>query len=187
MSENASLWTIPSEDEPMDSTSRVVELMREQCRYLEAETEGAVRARFDRVADAPQWAAAISALAAASSRAMNSASIIDNLKDTSSLCRKEAYDLRIYNDEHHFRILELILTPLYPVTIWFDDDVLDDLRSEITVIAGESDSHGRFQISNDDQLMECFQAAVGGKRFSTSSGRYSRMEEIPRRKRNRHS
>ena len=74
-------------------------------------------------------------------------------------------DYTVYiNDEYRFRIFEMTLTPLYPVTIWFDEGVLEDTRSEIAAIAGESDPQGRFQISSDDQLMECFQAAVGGKK-----------------------
>ena len=126
LGENASLWTIPSVDEPLDSTNRVVELMREQCCYLEAATNGAVRAKFDKVADISQWTASVSAIVAASSRIAGETSGINGLKDASSLYRKDTYGLNIFNCEYRFRILEPTLTPLYPVTIWFDDGVLED-------------------------------------------------------------
>lgn len=164
LGENASLWIIPSVDEPIDSTSRVIELMREQCCYLEAETSGAVRAKFDKVTDISQWTASVNAIVASSSRVVGAVGGINGLKDASSLYWKDTYGLNIFNDEYRFRIFEMTLTPLYPVTIWFDEGVLEDTRSEIAAIAGESDPQGRFQISSDDQLMECFQAAVGGKK-----------------------
>ena len=162
MSDIGSLWEIPSGAEFEDSTAHVKDLMRDQCKYLEKQTSGAIKAQFERVRS-------FETLTIAARAAMHAGSAIrvqDDVRraDANELYRKETYGFDIYNDQYKFRILEVTMAPVYPIAVWFDEGVLEDTLNDFPLTVERLGDGSKFSVASDDELMGCFSAAVKGKK-----------------------
>lgn len=162
MNSKKSLWSIPYGDESNDLTSNVKSLMLEQCHYLEEETSGVVKARFERMKSFEALKGALVAV----SHFGSSLPDLDGAQrtDANELYSKPLYGFEIYTDSYKFKIMEVTLSPMYPIKIRFDGGVLEDTRDSFPSTVQCVDDGSSFLVSDDDELMDCFAAVVAGKK-----------------------
>lgn len=160
--EYENLWDIPSEDSLNNTTENVSMIMKQQAEHLKIGTHGKVMGKFSKINDFVQSLAILSTTASAGSIDDNE---IKQLTDANRLYRAQRFGFEIYNQTYRFRILEIILTPLYPITICIDEGVLEDTKSELWLhFERRDDRENQYIINSDDDLLGCLKTVFSSKK-----------------------
>lgn len=157
------LWDTTAFGKFDNTTDNIIEIMREQAQYLKNGTEGKVLARFRKIKRVTtNLAEAFSALTIDITEEQEA----NPLKDANSLYTSQRYGFEIYNPDYKFRVFELDLLPIYPVSVHFDEGVLEDTRSNL-VLNGIEDVDGktRFVIKSDDEFMGSLRIVFSSKKI----------------------
>lgn len=155
------LWDIPPIDILGDSTENVVEIMKQQAQYLKEGTNGKVLGKFSKIKDVMTQ---IAGLAAALSPEMSDDTEINKLSDANKLYRSQRYGFEIYNQTYRFRIFEMNLSPLYPISIMFDEGILEDTRESLSYCTEKGSADTTFIVKSDDDLLECLKVIFSSKK-----------------------
>ena len=146
------LWDVPSVDILGDSTENVMEIMKQQAQYLKEGTNGKVMGKFSRIKNIM---ANIAGLAAALSSEVTDDNEINNLSDANNLYKSQKYGFEIYNQTYKFRIFEMSLSPLYPISVMIDEGVLEDTQESLSNCIEKGSTNTIFIIRSDNELLEC--------------------------------
>lgn len=155
------LWDVPSIDILDDSTENMVEIMKQQAQYLNEETNGKVLGKFSKIKNVM---AHIAGLAAALSTEISDDTEINKLSDANALYRSQWYGFEIYNKTYKFRIFEMNLSPLYPISLMFDEGILEDTRENLSYCTEKGSVDTTFIIKSDDNLLEFLKIIFSSKK-----------------------
>lgn len=155
------LWDVPSVDILGDSTENVMEIMKQQAQYLKEGTNGKVMGKFSRIKNIM---ANIAGLAAALSSEVTDDNEINNLSDANNLYRNQKYGFEIYNQTYKFRIFEMSLSPLYPISVMIDEGVLEDTLESLSYCTEKGSTNTTFIVRSDKELLECLKIVFSSKK-----------------------
>lgn len=155
------LWDVPSVDILGDSTENVMVIMKQQAQYLKEDTNGKVRGKFSRIKNIM---ANIAGLAATLSSEITDDNEINNLSDANNLYKSQKYGFEIYNQTYKFRIFEMSLSPLYPISVMIDEGVLEDTQESLSNCIEKGSTNTAFIIRSDNELLECLKIVFSSKK-----------------------
>lgn len=159
---NTSLWEIPSVNTPGDATDNIKEILRQQAQHLKTGTNGKVMAKFSKIVNiATNISNAISVISFDRTEDEET----KDLPDANALYRPQRYGFEIYNSSYKFRIFEMNLSPLYPVSIFFDEGVLEDSETELRDYFIEKGKQtNQYVIKSDNELVISLRAVFSSKK-----------------------
>ena len=146
------LWDVPSVDILGDSTENVMVIMKQQAQYLKENTNGKVMGKFSRIKNIM---VNIAGLAPTLSSEITDDNEINNLSDANNLYKSQKYGFEIYNQTYKFRIFEMSLSPLYPISVMIDEGVLEDTQESLSNCIEKGSTNTAFIIRSDNELLEC--------------------------------
>lgn len=159
--EYENLWDVPSVDILGDSTENVMEIMKQQAQYLKEGTNGKVMGKFSRIKNIMTN---IAGLAAALSSEVTDDNEINNLSDANNLYRNQKYGFEIYNQTYKFRIFEMSLSPLYPISVMIDEGVLEDTQESLSYCTEKGSTNTTCIVRSDKELLECLKIVFSSKK-----------------------
>lgn len=161
--EYENLWNIPATDNLGDSTENVVSIMRQQAQYLKTGTTGKILGKFSKIKNViPSMAEVIAALPTEQIEGDETR----QLADANSFYRPQKYGFEIYNQSYKFRILEINLSPLYPILVSFDEGVLEDTKEELCYCGIKNGEDAtQFIIRSDEELIESLRIVLSSKKI----------------------
>lgn len=155
-----SLWVIPPVNPPA-ATDNIKVILQKQAEYLKSGTNGKVMAKLSKLrndfrchTDRPS--AALSSKPADETK---------DLPDANALYHTQPYGFEIYTTSYKFRIFEINLSPLYPVSMLFDEGVLEDSSArlrELRIERGELEN--QYVIHSDEEFIETLRATFSSKK-----------------------
>lgn len=110
-----SLWVIPSVNPPA-ATDNIKVILQQQAEYLKSGTNGKVMAKLSKLRN-PIKCPTDPPSAALSSKPADETM---DLPDANTLYHTQPYGFEIFTTSYRFRIFEFNLSPLYPVSMFFD-------------------------------------------------------------------
>lgn len=155
------LWDVPSVDILGDSTENVMVIMKQQAQYLKENTNGKVMGKFSRIKNIM---VNIAGLAATLSSEITDDNEINNLSDANNLYKSQKYGFEIYNQTYKFRIFEMSLSPLYPISVMIDEGVLEDTQDSLSNCIEKGSTNTAFIIRSDNELLECLKIVFSSKK-----------------------
>ncbi len=155
------LWDVPSVDILGDSTENVMVIMKQQAQYLKENTNGKVMGKFSRIKNIM---VNIAGLAATLSSEITDDNEINNLSDANNLYKSQKYGFEIYNQTYKFRIFEMSLSPLYPISVMIDEGVLEDTQESLSNCIEKGSTNTAFIIRSDNELLECLKIVFSSKK-----------------------
>lgn len=155
------LWDVPSVDILGDSTENVMVIMKQQAQYLKENTNGKVMGKFSRIKNIM---VNIAGLAATLSSEITDDNEINNLSDANNLYKSQKYGFEIYNQTYKFRIFEMSLSPLYPISVMIDEGVLEDTQQSLSNCIEKGSTNTAFIIRSDNELLECLKIVFSSKK-----------------------
>ena len=160
--EYENLWDIPSNEEPIDTTSNLTEILRQQSQHLKEKTNGKVLGKFSRIKD---LTAGIEAISSAIARGTVENEETKQLEDANSLYRNQRYGYEIYNSTYKFRVFEIMLSPVYPVVVSVDEGVLEDTRQELQIASiQKGENANQFFINSDNEFISFLKTILSSKK-----------------------
>ena len=163
-SKYGNLWVIPRDEESIASTDNVIPLMREQCQFLKLNSNGKIFGKFDKLKKLYAFETIAASLNATTNKSILGDGETANLSDANSLYNDKNYGFEIYNATYRYRLFELKLSPVYPITISFDEGILDDTTDSILEYSTQGVRSNQFIVECDDNLMACFGAALESRK-----------------------
>lgn len=156
------LWSIPSLEKPLETTNNIVEIMKQQAKYLKENTNGKVSGKFSRIRDIT---AGLEAFSAVLVNGISENEEIKDLEDANKLYKDLRYGFEIYNTTYKFRVFEMRLSPLYPVTTAIDEGIAEDTLQALQndCIEKETTSN-QFVIRSDDELISFLRIIFSSKK-----------------------
>lgn len=174
--EDTNLWDIPSADTFEDTTDNIKGILKRQAEYLKNGTNGKVKAKFNKIVDLKSG---LSSVIAALSWSKTEDDEINNLQNANELYSSQRYGFEIYNDSFKFRIFEMNLSPLYPVSIYLDEGVLEDSGATLLGMSIQSGKYANeFKVTSDNELKECLQIVFSSKKVKYILYRLQQMADI---------
>lgn len=155
------LWDVPSVDILGDSTENVMVIMKQQAQYLKENTNGKVMGKFSRIKNIM---VNIAGLAPTLSSEITDDNEINNLSDANNLYKSQKYGFEIYNQTYKFRIFEMSLSPLYPISVMIDEGVLEDTQESLSNCIEKGSTNTAFIIRSDNELLECLKIVFSSKK-----------------------
>lgn len=160
--EYENLWNIPNGENPLDTTSNIVEIMRQQGKYLKEGTNGKVFGKFNHIKN---LAAGMQALSRAVSFEVVDDPETSNLDDANKLYGAKKYGFEIYNNTYKFRVFEMLLTPVYPVNISLDEGIVEDTQHElINSYIEKLPEANQFSVKSDDEFLTFLRIVFSSKK-----------------------
>lgn len=149
------LWDIPTDSSPVCTTGNIKGILEEQARYLESGTNGKVMTEFRAIDDT-------SVEIPLPSRAFSiTSSCTGAEQDANGLYQTQLYGFDIHNDFYRFRIFELKLSPLYPVSMSFDEGVLEDSEEKLRRHAIKKGKFAnQYVIQSDEDFIKCLSVVL---------------------------
>lgn len=155
------LWDDALDNNELTTTDRVVELMGDCAKSLGKRTNGKVRGRFIR---AKQLAGAGVAVAEMSKILAAFPVEDDDLSDANDLYSSKRYAFDIISDTYRFRLFSVLLRPVYPIDLAFDEGVLKEMGEDSFCPQYGSKGTGTVRVCGDDDLMTAFTNAVSTRK-----------------------
>ncbi len=160
--EYENLWSIPSVEKPLEATDNIAEIMRQQGKYLKENTNGKVFGKFSRIRDIT---VGLEAFSAALINGISENEETKDLEDANKLYKDLRYGFEIYNSIYKFRVLEMKLSPLYPVTTLVDEGIVEDSLQELQNNCIEKGTtSNQFVIRDDDELLSFLRIIFSSKK-----------------------
>lgn len=154
------LWDDSLDSRDITTTGNVVGLMGKATEALREKTDGNVRGRFIKVKKLAGAEAALLELSKASSKLLDN----DGLADANDLYASKRYAYDIISGTYRFRLFSVVLEPVYPLDLVFDEGVLKEMReASLTPYSGPNAS-GAIRVDNDDDLMAVFSNAIATRK-----------------------
>lgn len=148
------LWGNFDNTDAYKTTDAIKKILREQSERLKEVTDNKVNGKFGIIKQVG-GISALETIASATKKMAGQEVIGDtndvNLIDANSLYKNKRYGYEIYTNEYKFRVFELSLKPIYPITIKIDEGILEECGSDISLYARHDD--GEFEIESDEDFI----------------------------------
>ncbi len=155
-----SLWGIPSDNSTASTTDYIKVILHQQAEYLKSGTNGKVMAKFSKLRNA--FTCPTDPSAALSSKTADETM---DLPDANTLYHTQCYGFEIYTSSYKFRIFEINLSPLYPVSISFDEGVLEDSAAKLRELRIERGMReNQYVVHTDEEFIETLGAVLSSKK-----------------------
>lgn len=154
------LWDDSFDSCDVASTGNVVELMSRATKALRKKTDGKVRGRFIKVKSLAESQVALSELAKATSRFLYD----DDLADANQLYASKRYAYDIISGTYRFRLFSVVLEPVYPIDLIFDEGVSKEMEESSPGSQLGQSASGVISITSDDELMVAFANAISTRK-----------------------
>ena len=158
------LWDIPSNSEDILSSDNVFEIMRQQGQYLKESSEQKIYGKFCKIKTINPLSTMGIVLSAFATKEVLQNDETDTLKDAGDWYKSQKYGFEIYNKSYKFRVLEMIITPVYPIHLIIDEGVTENIQEEIIACAEKSNINSHYLVNSDDQLLECLKLIFTSKK-----------------------
>lgn len=175
MDEQDSLWVMPSHDVNLNLTENLPQTMQRQCEALEKASGGKVHGRFGKVrtfADTADYVARKTAMGQIQGTHASS-----QAKDVSELYATHRYAFEIYSNGYSYRIFEMKMPPIYPVSMIFDEGLLSDKDLPIafaTLTNGEW-----LEAESEDEVIGYLSAAIASEKMQLILYRLLHSDDQP--------
>lgn len=156
------LWNI-NDEIGSASADNVKNILSEQAEYLGNSTKGKVYGRFDIIKTLPNFAISLKSISMP--QIVNDLDYNGNtdMKDANELYRPANYAFEIYNSTYKFRVFNIVINPLYPVSISLDEDILSELKFKLGLYIDKTDSR-KVLVNNDNELISVLQIVFNCKK-----------------------
>ncbi len=144
-------WDVPETTEILNSTDNIHEMMKAQTQYLKKGTSGRVFGKFHKIKKISSLHVMGAILSSMKLETLNDEEI-DGLQDMNELYKQTKYGFEIYNSEYKFRVFELLISPIYPVRIIVDEDIKNELESELTCYLHKNQNVSWIEAENDNEF-----------------------------------
>ena len=122
------LWPVDFSDEL--ETSNALELLREQAKFLENQTNGAVKAMLAPIERLEAMSAMLAQFATSPILSSGASDLLRDRQDANDLFAKKEYQFEIYNDSYRFRMFILRNSLSFPIEIILDGGIAEELGME---------------------------------------------------------
>ena len=171
-----SLWDIPTVCKPLNTTDNIRPILEEQAGYLESGTNGKVQADFCEIEAIPADLIGPSRTFSIASPSKAEGDDGKGVFDANDLYKTQCYGFDISNDFYRFRIFEMNLSPLYPVSMFFDEGVLEDSEE---MLSKQSIKRGKLSnqyiICSDQDFIASLSAAFTSKKVRYIIGKLLKL------------
>ena len=164
------LWDIPTVGTSANTTDNIKGILEEQAKYLESGTNGKVMADLSEIDDIP------TDILSPSGAFSLASSYKGKDKDANDLYKPQFYGFDIHNDFYRFRIFEINLFPLYPVSMFFDEGVLEDTEAKFhqhSIKKGKLAN--QYVIQSDEDFINSLSAVLASKKVKFIIGKLQQM------------
>lgn len=152
-------------------THNILKIMDAQCEYLSCLTHKKVSAVFGEI----KQEGAIKNISNLLRNSMNEISYdyetigdrpIDGLIDANSIYSEKKYGFEIYTEEYRFRLFELRMNPIYPVTIKIDEGICQSITEQVKNISLIQLNNNSYQIENETEFCEILKMILQNKKVA---------------------
>ena len=161
MSDDSNLWVMPSRDFDFNQTTNIPKLMQKQCEAVEEASGGQVHGRFGRVNSFEDTAVYIRRIT--SKGHMAGVPSDSKEKDAGDLYIPRHYAFEIFSEGYTYRIFEMRLPPVFPVSMRFDDGLLD--ASDLPLAASGVDPAQWLDVESDEEVMDLLSTAIRSRKM----------------------
>lgn len=158
------LWDIPSDNEDILSSDNVFEIMKQQGQYLKESSHQKIYGKFCKIKTVNPLSTMGVVLSAFATKEVLQNDETDSLKDASDWYKSQKYGFEIYNKSYKFRVLEMIITPVYPIHLIIDEGITENIQDEITSCAEKGNIANHYLVSSDEQLLDCLRLIFTSKK-----------------------
>ena len=156
-----SLWGIPSDNSTAGTTDNIKVILQQQAEYLKSGTNGKVMAKLSKLRNAFTCPTDPSSTVLSSKTADET----KDLPDANTLYHTQCYGFEIYTSSYRFRIFEINLSPLYPVSMLFDEGVLEDSAAKLRALRIERGvRENQYVVHTDEEFIETLGAVLSSKK-----------------------
>lgn len=171
------LWGVEnnSELENLSFTDNIVNIMRDQCQYLKRITDNKVFAKFARIKMISPLSSSVSfqaltefskALSMYSPREVIGDDIdTAQLIDANVLYDESRYGFEIYNHSYKFRVFELQMEPVYPVSIVLDEGINESVKDTLLNMGIKPTEENKYSVSSDEVFMDFLRIVLNSKKI----------------------
>ena len=157
-------WRVSSINASTEATDNIKEILRQQAQYLKSDTNGKVMAKFSKIANV---SASITDELPVMLNVKTENEETKDLPDANTFYKPQYYGFEIYNSSYKFRIFELNLPPLYPVSMFLDEGVLEDAKAELRECSIEKGAKkNEYVIKSDGEFIKSLKAILSGKKVT---------------------
>lgn len=163
---NNNLWGDINNQQKLNYTDNIKNLLKEQSEIIKNMTRSVIKCRFGKLKDVG-YTSAIKSLAGIAN-GLSSKRIIkgteqETLSDANKLYESSLYGYELYSSSYKFRIFEIILNPIYPVTVNLDDGIMTDCSNEIKSTLSIQDN--LIEIKSDDEFNQFLSIILPSKKL----------------------
>ena len=171
------LWGVDSNEEfgHLSFTDNIVSIMRDQCQYLKKITNNKVFGKFARIKMVSPLISSGSLQALTEfSKVMAEYSpqevVGENdgtaqLKDANVLYDENRYGFEIYNHSYKFRVFELQMEPVYPVSIVLDEGINNSVKDAFSNMEIKSIKDNKYLVPSDEVFMDFLRSILNSKKI----------------------
>lgn len=171
------LWDIPLDNEEILSSDNVFEIMRQQGQYLRESSHQKICGKFCKIKTVNPLSTMGVVLSAFATKEVLQNDETDSLKDAGDWYKSQKYGFEIYNKSYKFRVLEMIVTPVYPIHLIIDEGITENIQDEICSCAEKSNIANHYLVSSDAQLLDCLRLIFTSKKVRYIL--YKMSQELP--------
>ena len=158
------LWDIPSDNEDLNSTDNIYDIMRDQSQYLKKNTNGRIFGKFSKIKKVNPLSTMGIVLNAFSTKEILQNDDSNSLLDANELYSNQKYGFEIYNDSYKFRVFEMIISPVYPAHIIIDEGIIENIEDSILSYSEKGKEANHYIIGSDDDLIGCLRLIFSSKK-----------------------
>lgn len=167
------LWGIEndSELERLQFTDSIIPIMKDQCEYLKSITNHRVFAKFAKIkminpvaAPALVLTEIADVLSPLSPKEKVEDDFTDQLADANELYDESRYGFEIYNRSYRFRVFELQMEPVYPISVLLDEGVNDTVQEMLCKFIKQTNENNRYMIDSDELFMDYLRVVLNSKK-----------------------
>lgn len=121
--------------------SNAVNILKEQARIINDRSNGAVKASFSRT-DNPAYFDGLESMVKAIKKAVPSRNAeeeeLGKKKSLDEMYAPSSYKFELYNETYRFRLLEIVDRRLFPVSIYYDEDIEEETKEKSPIQASSN-------------------------------------------------
>ena len=175
--EYENLWGIENnaELENLSFTNNIVNIMKDQCQYLKKITGNKVFAKFARIKMISPLSSVASVLLQTEfsktismyspKEAVGDDNNTVQLKDANVLYDECRYGFEVYNHSYKFRVFELQMEPVYPVSIVLDEGINETIKETLLNMGIRLTEDNKYSVSSDEVFMDFLRPVLNNKKI----------------------
>ena len=158
------LWDMPLNNDDILSSDNVFEIMKQQGQYLKESSHNKIYGKFCKIKKINPLSTMGVVLSAFATKEVLQNDETDSLMDAGDWYKSQKYGFEIYNNSYKFRVLEMIITPVYPIHLIIDEGITENIQDEISSCAEKSNIANHYLVNSDDQLLDCLRLIFTSKK-----------------------